>query len=125
MGCGVWGVGSSIEDLGKPMNFNNIEKSIVGDLPYFASCQIFTPDKSIYFDDRAFLGLLFNAIEPTIRSIMEKMQPEEFGYGRINADEIGPGLEERHQMIQSIKAKIQELEHKKGANIQKLDALSK
>ncbi len=52
------------------------------------------------------------------------MTPEEFGYGRILPSEIGPGLKERGDMIQVIKAKIQELELSKGANVQKLHALS-
>jgi len=120
---GKWGLGFPMEEYGKPINYKNMESAIAGNLPQFAACQIFTPDKSTYFDDRVFLGLLFKAIEPTIRNIMEKMQPEEFGYDHINPSEIGPGLEERRQMIQAIKAKIQALEEKKGAIAGKLSAL--
>ena len=63
-------------------------------------------------------------IEPTLRNILEKMSPEEFGYNRINHNEIGPGLEDRAKMIQMIKVKIQELENKKGVNAKRLAALS-
>lgn len=52
------------------------------------------------------------------------MTPAEFGYGGIRKNEIGPGLKEGREMIRSIKEEIQELEHKKGANVQKLHALS-
>jgi hypothetical protein len=118
-----WGVGFPTEEFGKPITYKNFEKAISENILFQVS-QIFTPDKSIFFDDGAFLALLFKTIEPVIRSIMEKMTPEEFGYGRISPSEIGPGLKERREMIQSIKEKIQELEHKKGTNVQKLHALS-
>jgi hypothetical protein len=121
---GGWGVGFPIEEYGMPLKYRTIEKALDGELGSFVSYQIFTPDKSIYFDDRVFLGLLFKLIEPTIRSIMEEMQPEQFGYGRITANQIGPALEERKQMIQDIKAKIKVLEEKKAANAEKLITLS-
>ncbi|MBX3617481.1 hypothetical protein [Nitrosomonas sp.] len=108
---------------GYPLKYQTIENVFSGKLGDYPACQIFTPNKS-QSDDRVFLALLFKTIEPTIRSIMEKMTPEEFGYARIMPSEIGPGLKERREMIQVIKAKIQELELKKGANVQKLHALS-
>ena len=106
------------------MRYQTIENVFSGKLGDFPACQILTPQKS-GFDDRALLSLFFKAIEQTLRGIMGKMTPEEFGYSRIVPSEIGPGLEERREMIQAIKTKIQELELKKGANAQKLDALSK
>lgn len=120
---GKWGLEYPAEEYGMPMKYRTFEKALDGSIPSFMACQIFTPDKSIFFDDRVFLGLLFKFIEPTIRGIMEKMQPEEFGYDRVRADEIGPGLEERNQMIQDIKAKIKALEEKKATNAEKLRAL--
>ena len=119
-----WGVGFPPEKFGIPMDFQIIQKAINEDLPQFMACQIFTPVKSTFFDDRAFLALLFNMIEPTLRNILEKMSPEEFGYNRITPNEIGPGLEDRAKMIQMIKVKIQELENKKGVNAKRLAALS-
>lgn len=117
----LWG--SMLEEFGNPLKFKTIENALAGRLGIFSACQIFTPSKS-QLDDRVFLALLFKTIEPVIRSIMEKMTPEEFGYGSVRESEIGPGLKERREMIQSIKAKMQDLEHKKGANVQKLHALS-
>lgn len=117
----LWG--SMVGEYGNPLRFETIEKTLSGGLGVFSACQIFTMNKT-QIDDRVFLALLFKAIEPTIRSIMEKMTPAEFGYGGIRENEIGPGLKERREMIQSIKEKIQELEHKKGENVQKLHALS-
>lgn len=119
----MWGIGFPQECFGLPMKFKDLEKAIAGSLPQFPACQIFTPDKSMFFDDRAFLALLFKVIEPTIREIMERMQPEEFGYGRINQSEIGPGLEERRQMITDVAAKILDLDKKKSIVIEKLGAL--
>jgi hypothetical protein len=118
------GVSFPIEEYGMPLKYQTIEKSLDGRLPSFLPCQIFTNNKSIPFDDRVFLALLFKFIEPTIRSIMEKMQPEQFGYDRIKANQIGPGLEERKQMIQDIKVKIKALEDRKAANTEKLSVLA-
>lgn len=112
-----------MQEYGNPLRFKTVENVLAGGLSVFPACQIFTPNKT-QIDDRVFLALLFKTIEPTIRSIMEKMTPEEFGYSRIMPSEIGPGLKERREMIQLIKGKIQELEHKKGENVQKLHALS-
>jgi len=114
---------SMMGEHGYPLKYQTIENALSGKLGDYPACQIFTPNKS-QSDDRVFLALLFKTIEPTIRSIMEKMTPEEFGYGRIIPSEIGPGLKERREMIRLIKEKIQDLEHKKGANVQKLQALS-
>lgn len=111
-------------EYGYPMKYQTVEKVLSGKLGDFPACQIFTPEKN-QFDDRFFLSLLFKAIEQTLRGIMEKMTPEEFGYNLITPSEIGPGLKERREMIQVIKTKIQELELKKGANAQKMEALSK
>lgn len=112
-----------LAEYGKPLKFQTVEKTLSGKLGNFTACQIFTPEKS-QIDDRVFLALLFKTIEPTIRRIMEEMTPEQFGYAGISPSEIGPGLKERREMIQSIKARIQELEHKKGVNAQKIYALS-
>ena len=117
------GVGFPIEEYGKPMTYANIEKAISGDIGHFTLCQIFTPDKSIFFDDRAFLGLLFKTIEPAVRNIMEKMSPQEFGYTKINESEIGPGLEERRHMIADIAAKLLDLDKKKRNLSDKIMAL--
>lgn len=117
------GVGFPIEEYGKPMTYANIEKAINGDLGQFTLCQIFTPDKSIFFDDRAFLGLLFKTIEPAVRNIMEKMSPQEFGYTKIKESEIGPGLEERRHMIADIAAKLLDLDKKKLSVSNKIRAL--
>lgn len=115
--------GSKSEQFGSPLRYETLEDALSGKLSDYPACQIFTPQKS-QFDDRVFLSLLFKTIEPTLRDIMERMTPEEFGYGVISPSEIGPGLKERRGMIQAIKEKIQELELKKGANVQKLTALS-
>lgn len=115
--------GSKSEQFGSPLRYETLESALSGKLGDFTACQIFTPQKA-QFDDRVLLSLLFKTIEPTLREIMEKMTPEEFGYGGISPSEIGPGLKERRGMIQAIKEKIQELELKKGANVQKLTALS-
>lgn len=115
--------GSMIEEYGNPLRFKTVENVLAGRLAVFPACQIFTPNKT-QIDDRVFLALLFKAIEPFIRGIMERMTPEELGYGGIREDEIGPGLNERRVMMQSIKEKIQKLEHKKGTNAQKIHALS-
>ncbi|MDV6347316.1 hypothetical protein R2083_07285 [Nitrosomonas sp. Is35] len=108
---------------GTPLNYKTLEDALSGKLGDYPACQILTPQKT-QFDDRVFLSLLFKTIEPALRDIMERMTPEEFGYGGISPSEIGPGLKERRGMIQSIKARIQELEHKKGANAEKIHALS-
>jgi hypothetical protein len=115
--------GSKSEQFGSPLRYETLESSLSGKLGDFTACQIFTPQKS-QFDDRVFLSLLFKTIEPTLREIMERMAPEEFGYSGIPKSEIGPGLKERREMIQVIKEKMQELALKKGANVQKLTALS-
>jgi len=115
--------GSKLEQFGRPMRYETLEDALSGKLGDYTACQIFTPQKA-QFDDRVLLSLLFKTIEPTLREIMERMTPEEFGYGGISPSEIGPGLKERRGMIQTIKEKIQELELKKGANVQKLTALS-
>lgn len=114
---------SKNEQFGSPLRYETLEDALSGKLGDYPACQVFTPQKA-QFDDRVFLSLLFKTIEPTLREIMEKMTPEEFGYGGISPSEIGPGLKERRGMIQAIKEKIQELELKKGANAQKLTALS-
>lgn len=111
------------EAYGIPLNYKTLEDALSGKLVDYSACQIFTPQKT-QFDDRVLLSLLFKTIEPTLRDIMEKMTPEEFGYGLISPSEIGPGLKERRGMILLIKKNIQELELKKGANAQKLAALS-
>jgi hypothetical protein len=108
--------GSKSEQFGSPLRYETLESALSGKLGDFTACQIFTPQKS-QFDDRVLLSLLFKTIEPTLREIMERMAPEEFGYGVISPSEIGPGLKERRGMIQAIKEKIQELELKKGANV--------
>lgn len=118
-----WGVGFPTEEFGKPITYKNIEKGISENTGLFQLSQIFTPDKSIFFDDRAFLALLFKTIEPTIRSIMEKMGAEEFGYGSISEREIGPGLEERREMITDIATKLLELDEKKYSVTERLSAL--
>lgn len=118
-----FGAGFPVEEYGKPMTYANIEKAINGDWGQFALCQIFTPDKSIFFDDRAFLGLLFKTIEPVVRNIMEKMSPQEFGYTKIKESEIGPGLEERRHMIADIAAKLLDLDNKKLSVSNKIRAL--
>lgn len=115
--------GSKSEQFGNPLRYETLEDALSGKLSDYPACQIFTPQKS-QFDDRVFLSLLFKTIEPALRDIMERMTPEEFGYGGISPSEIGPGLKERRGMIQLIKENIQELELKKGANAQKLAALS-
>ncbi len=114
---------SQLAEYGNPLKFQTIEKALSGKLGNFTACQIFTPEKS-QLDDRVFLVLLFKTIEPTIRRIMEEMTPDQFGYGGITPNEIGPGLKERRELIRSIKSRIQELEYKKGANVQKISALS-
>lgn len=114
---------SKSEQFGSPLRYETLEDALSGKLGDYSACQVFTPKKA-QFDDRVFLSLLFKTIEPTLREIMEKMPPEEFGYGGMSPSEIGPGLKERREMIQAIKEKIQELELKKGANAQKLTALS-
>jgi hypothetical protein len=111
------------EQFGSPLRYETLQDALSGKLGDYPACQIFTPQKA-QFDDRVLLSLLFKTIEPTLREIMERMTPEEFGYGGISPSEIGPGLKERRGMIQAIKEKIQELELKKGANVQKLTALS-
>ncbi|MXS83621.1 hypothetical protein ABD07_11045 [Nitrosomonas oligotropha] len=111
------------EAYGIPLNYKTLEDVLSGKLGDYSACQIFTPQKT-QFDDRVLLSLLFKTIEPTLRDIMEKMTPEEFGYGGISPSEIGPGLKERRGMILLIKENIQELELKKGANAKKLAALS-
>ncbi|MBV6447863.1 hypothetical protein [Nitrosomonas sp.] len=115
--------GSKSEQFGSPLRYETLEDALSGKLGDHTACQIFTPQKS-QFDDRVFLSLLFKTIEPTLRDIMEKMTPKEFGYGGISPSEIGPGLKERREMIRVIKENIHELEFKKGANVQKLTALS-
>ena len=112
------------EEYGIPMTYRTIEDAMSGKLTDYTACQILTPIKD-QFDDRVFFSLFFKILEPTIRGIMEKMTPEEFGYNLISSNEIGPGLKERREMIRVIKEKIQELELKKGANVQKLTALSR
>lgn len=118
----AWASGTSADEFGKPLKYTTIEKALSGQLGDYPACQILTPNKS-RLDDRVFFAVLFKVIEPTIRNIMEKMQPEDFGYNHITPSQIGPGLEERRQMIQAIKAKIQTLEEKKGAIAGKLSAL--
>lgn len=114
---------SKHEQFGSPLRYETLQDALSGKLGDYPACQILTPQKD-QFDDRVLLSLLFKTIEPTLREIMEKMTPEEFGYGGISPSEIGPGLKERRGKIQAIKEKIQELELKKGANAQKLTALS-
>ncbi len=118
----AWSSGTPVEEFGRPLKYTTIEKALSGKLGDYPACQILTPNKS-GFDDRVFFAVLFKVIEPTIRNIMEKMQPENFGYSHISQSEIGPGLEERRQMIREIKAKIQILEENKGAIAGKLSAL--
>ena len=96
---------SQLDECGKPLKFQTIEKTLSGKLGNYPACQIFTPEKS-QLDDRLFLALLFKTIEPTIRRIMDEMTPDQFGYGGITPNEIGPGLKERRELIQSIKSRI-------------------
>ncbi len=118
-----WGLGFPPEKFGTPMNYQIVQKAINADLPQFMACQIFTPDKSIFFDDRAFLAFLFNVIEPTLRNTLEKMSPQEFGYDRIKPDQIGPGLEERIKMIQDTEDELKALEQNKADIAEKIRAL--
>lgn len=115
--------GSKAEQFGMPLRYETLEDALSGKLGDYPACQILTPQKS-QFDDRVLLSVLWGTIEPTLRGIMEKMTPEEFGYGHISPSEIGPSLKERREMIRLIKENIQELGLKKGANDQKLAALS-
>ena len=75
------------------------------------------------FDGRGFLCLLFKALEPSLRDIMENMEPAELGYDRIKNNKIGPGLEERRQMIQDVAARILTLDQQKADVTNKLQAL--
>ncbi|MBX3641248.1 MAG: hypothetical protein KF888_12265 [Nitrosomonas sp.] len=118
----LWGT-SGMKRYGMTLAYQEIEDAIEGIKVGFSACQIISPNKSYHFDDRAFFALLFVQMEPVLRSIIENMKPEEFGYNKITAKEIGPGLEERRQMIGEIAQEILALEQAKTAVIGKLESL--
>lgn len=118
----LWG-SSGMGRFGLTLTYQEIEDAIEGIKVGFSACQIISPNKSYHFDDRAFFGLLFVQIEPVLRNIIGNMKPEEFGYDKITAEEIGPGLEERREMIRETAQEILALEQGKATVISKLESL--
>jgi len=118
----LWG-SSGMKRYGMTLTYQEIEDAIEGIKVGFSACQIISPNKSYHFDDRAFFGLLFVQIEPVLRNIIGNMKPEEFGYDKITAKEIGPGLEERREMIGETAQEILALEQGKSTVISKLESL--
>ncbi|TVM02664.1 MAG: hypothetical protein CV087_09160 [Candidatus Brocadia sp. WS118] len=118
----LWG-SSGMERYGMTLTYQEIEDAIEGIKVGFSACQIISPNKNYHFDDRAFFSLLFVQIEPVLRNIIGNMKPEEFGYDKITAKEIGPGLEERREMIRETAQEILALEQGKATVISKLESL--
>lgn len=118
----LWG-SSGMKRYGMTLTYQEIEDAIEGIKVGFSACQIISPNKIYHFDDRAFFGLLFVQIEPVLRQIIGNMKPEEFGYDKITAKEIGPGLEGRREMIRETAQEILALEQGKATVISKLESL--
>ena len=118
----LWG-SSGMKRYGMTLTYQEIEDAIEGIKVGFSACQIISPNKNYHFDDRAFFGLLFVQIEPVLRNIIGNMKPAEFGYDKITAEEIGPGLEERREMIRETAQEILALEQGKATVIGKLESL--
>lgn len=118
----LWG-SSGMKRFGLTLTYQEIEDAIEGIKVGFSACQIISPNKIYHFDDRAFFGLLFVQIEPVLRQIIGNMKPAEFGYDKITAEEIGPGLEERREMIRETAQEILALEQGKATVISKLESL--
>lgn len=108
---------------GKPMTFAAVETIIAGELACYEHINLLRAGRGPGVFDAPLFFLFGEAIAARLRAIMDGMTPEEFGYDKLNSNEIGCGLQERRSLIPALEERLADLISRRDEVSRKLVSL--
>ena len=113
-GGGAGGAGMvDLHDVGKPMRFAVLQGAILGNGSAASDARILTGGIAGLVD-RAFYYFCAQMIREGLQKTMDRMTPEEFGYDKIRASDIGTPRHERVAAIAALESRLVALRSKKS-----------
>ncbi len=103
---------SEYDEVGRPLRLGTLDGAVNGTRSKEARAQFITPAKPV-FDDLALYALFGDAVKAALTAAMQDMTPDDFGYSKINPDEIGPTRAELNRILGSKQAEIEALSARK------------
>lgn len=112
-GQGDGGIGQvDLHDVGKPLRFSVLQGAILGNGSLSSDARILTGGIASLVD-RAFYYFCAQLIREGLQKTMDRMTPEEFGYDRVRAKDVGTPRHERVVAIAALEARLVELRSRK------------
>ena len=113
-GNGAGGVGMvDLHDVGKPLRFSILQEAILGGRSAASGAKLLTGGM-VGLVDRAFYYFCAGLIREGLQKTMDRMTPEEFGYDKIRAKDVGTPRHERVAAIASLEERLAELRSRKA-----------
>lgn len=120
--CAGGGYEPAVHSMGKPISFAEIDGAITGAHAGLSHVRIAHKGQSS-FNDLALNYFVGQLVREGLRKLMDRMTPEDFGYGRIHPDNVGSGRRERRVSIAALTDRIAQLKERKRELAMKLAQL--
>jgi len=102
-----------MHDVGKPMRFAILQGAILGNQSAASNARILTGGIAGLVD-RALYYFCAQLIREGLQKTMDRMTPEEFGYNKIRAADVGTPRHERVAAIAALEERLVELRSRKA-----------
>lgn len=114
------GIRGHNQDYGNPLTLRDLDGAVNGVLWPEARAQFLSGGGGGNSDDLSMYAVFGDAIKATLSKVMETITPEEFGYGKITKDNIGPTRAEMHGRITANNQEIDRLKARRKVLQQEL-----
>ena len=108
-----------INDVGKPLRFYVLQGAILGNGANASNARILTGGIASLVD-RAFYYFCAELIREGLQKTMDRMTPQEFGYDKVRAKDIGTPRHERVAAIAALEERLVELRSRKADLVGKI-----
>lgn len=109
-----------VDEYGKPLTLRDLDGAVHGILWPEARAQFLSGGMGGNSDDLSMYAVFADAIKAALSKVMETITPEEFGYGKIKKDKIGPTRAEMHCRITANNQEIDRLKARREVLQQEL-----